>query len=518
MKKLGISLLALIGIGDSIYLTWQHFDQRIVPCTVDSWSDCNRVLESEYAFLFGVPLAVWGLLHYTLLLFNESVAQRNKRPSVRQVFAYVVLVQTAVGLVMSIYFVYLQLGVIQAICKFCMVSAILSVILFFVARYVHWQHCRRILFSLIGGMYQWIMKPVLFVIDPETIHEQAMRQGELFGTIAPIRWLLRGLLYYLPEERFAQTIKGIRFPGVIGLSAGYDYEARLTQVLAPIGFGFQSVGTITNRAYQGNTKPRLGRLPKSQSLLVNKGFKNEGAQAIVERLSGLSFPIPVGISIGVTNSKEISTIDQGINDILEAFQTVSASSVNHAYYELNISCPNLHTRISFQDPTNFELLVRQIAKLQLDKPVFVKMPINITDDEARDLLDRAAANAMDGVIFGNLQKDRQDLSFAPEEISEWENKKGNFSGKPTWHRSNQLIRLAYQQYRSRLVIIGCGGIFSAEDAYEKICNGASLLQLISGMIFQGPQLISQINLGVEELLARDGFSHISEAVGSRVTE
>ena len=139
------------------------------------------------------------------------------------------------------------------------------------------------------------------------------------------------------------------------------------------------------------------------------------------------------------------------------------------------------------------------------------MPIEKSDTDVEAMLTIVAKHSPKGVIFGNLQKDRSHPSFAPDEIARCG--KGNFSGKPTFTRSNELIALAYRGYKDRFVIVGCGGIFSAEDAYTKIKLGASLLELITGMIYEGPQLIAQINIGLEALLKRDGYNHISEAVG-----
>ena len=140
------------------------------------------------------------------------------------------------------------------------------------------------------------------------------------------------------------------------------------------------------------------------------------------------------------------------------------------------------------------------------------MPINKSDEETRVMLDIIIAYPIQGVIFGNLQKNRQDPSINQEEVKKYS--QGNFSGKPTEKRSNELIRLTYQNYGDRLTIIGCGGVFSAEDAYKKIKLGASLIQLITGLVYVGPQLPAQINSGLPRLLKKDGFSHISQAIGS----
>jgi len=186
--------------------------------------------------------------------------------------------------------------------------------------------------------------------------------------------------------------------------------------------------------------------------------------------------------------------------------------LKNKYYELNISCPNLKGGVSFYPPKELNALLNAVGKLKIKKPVFVKMPIEKSDDEVRGMLDVIVKHKwITGVIFGNLQKDRKDPSFVQDEILTAG--VGNFSGKPTFRRSNELIKLAYSGYGKKLIIIGCGGVFTAEDAYRKIRLGASLIQMITGMIFEGPQRITQINRELVELLSQDGYSNISEAVG-----
>jgi dihydroorotate dehydrogenase len=255
----------------------------------------------------------------------------------------------------------------------------------------------------------------------------------------------------------------------------------------------------------------LGRLPNSKSLLVNKGFKNLGASVTANKLSGLNFPIPVGISIGRTNSAKLQTQKQSIEDIIKAFKIFEKSAVNNSYYELNISCPNLSGDISFYPRNNLEELLKEIDKLELTKPVYVKMPIGKTDTEFSSMLEVIDKHSPSGVIIGNLQTDRKHHLLDQEEVNKFT--KGNFSGRPTFERSNELVRLTYKKFKDRFIIIGCGGIFSAKDAYTKIKLGASLVQLITGMIYQGPQLISQINLGLLDLLDKDGYKNIKEAIG-----
>jgi dihydroorotate dehydrogenase len=247
--------------------------------------------------------------------------------------------------------------------------------------------------------------------------------------------------------------------------------------------------------------------------MVNKGFKNLGAKVTSQKLSHLSFPVPVGISVGRTNSKKLVTQKESIQDILKTFQIFEKSAVQHAYYELNISCPNLHGPVTFYPARNLEALLKAVDKLKLSRPVFVKMPIEKSDKEVKEMLSVIAKHSPIGVIFGNLQKDKTNSAFVKSEVDQFP--VGGFSGKPTYERSNELISLTYKHYKKRFVIIGCGGVFNGKDAYEKIARGASLVQLITGLIFEGPQVVSRINFELEDLLEKDGFNSISEAVGSK---
>jgi dihydroorotate dehydrogenase len=358
--------------------------------------------------------------------------------------------------------------------------------------------------------YQHLAKPVLFVQDAEAVHERITNLSEFVGNNRLLTTLFK-TVFVDDIPLLSQSIAGISFSRPIGLAAGFDYDAKLTQLLPVLGFGFGTVGTITNKAYGGNKRPMLGRLPKSRSLMVNKGFKNHGAKSIAHKLARLDFAIPLGVSIGRTNTQALKNQQESIADILRAFIIFEKGKINNSYYELNISCPNLKGDITFYPPKQLRELLQAITNLHLSKPLFIKMPIEKTDKEVLRMLDVIVQFPIAGVIIGNLQKDRTDSSLVPEEVAQFPI--GHFSGKPTWNRSNELIRLVYKTYGKQLIIIGCGGVFSAEDAYEKIKYGASLVQLITGMIYQGPQLISQINAGLVRLLQQDGYTSLTQAVG-----
>jgi dihydroorotate dehydrogenase len=201
--------------------------------------------------------------------------------------------------------------------------------------------------------------------------------------------------------------------------------------------------------------------------------------------------IPTGISIASTNTSFASEKEQ-IQDILKCFKLFEQSSLKHAYYELNISCPNTFGGEPFTTSEKLERLVSKLDGLKITRPVYVKMPIDLSLKETKQLLKTLVPHNIQGVIFGNLTKDKQNPAVHPQDQKRWQLMKGNLSGKPTWQRSNERIALTRSTFGQRFTIIGTGGIFSGADAKEKIKLGADLLQLITGMIYEGPQLIGQI--------------------------
>ena len=364
--------------------------------------------------------------------------------------------------------------------------------------------------SLSHWVYHRVCRPIFFRFDSEDIHVFFTDMGEKMER-SKFMTALMSCSLKIENHILEQTVAGIRFKNPVGLAAGFDYRAQMSNILPAIGFGFGTIGTITNQPYKGNPRPRLGRLIRSRSLLVNKGFKNGGIDAIIKKLSGRTFSFPVGLSLGKTNKKEAMTQDEAVADVVSAFKKAEMSHIPFSYYELNISCPNLYGTVTFYPPDNLRTLLLAVTELNLSHPLFIKMPIEKTNNETLEMLRVVADFPVTGVIFGNLLKDRSDPAFAKNEI---ENAgRGNFSGIPTFKRSNELIQLTYREYGKKFVIIGCGGIFSAEDAYRKIRLGATLVQFITGMIYEGPQLAASINEGLVKLLKKDGFANVSDAVG-----
>lgn len=366
---------------------------------------------------------------------------------------------------------------------------------------------------MIGYLYQKILKPVLFLFPADDIHNLFLKTGRFLGGSRFVKNFTRKIFSY-ENEILSQNILGYKFINPIGLAAGYDYEAELIDILPSVGFGYQTIGTITNEAYKGNPKPMLGRLPKSRSLLVNKGFKNPGIDEILKRVRRVDKTIPLGISIGTTN-KVYKERSEMVDDIIASFKKVIKANY-FDYFELNISCPNLvnveNIENKFDSKEGLDLILGRLNTLGINKPLFIKMHLEKSEKETLELATVASRYSLvTGLIFSNLVKDRTNPDFDKEEIASAG--RGNFSGKPTEKLTNNLISVVYKNFSQRFVIIGCGGVFTGEDAYEKIKRGATLIQLITGMIYMGPAQIGQINKELNELLKKDGYKNISEAIG-----
>lgn len=344
---------------------------------------------------------------------------------------------------------------------------------------------------MIDTLYQSVLKPVLFRMSPDTVHDLFLSVGESAGSTVPTRALLRALYGYRGPD-ISKTVDGIRYRTPVLLSAGFDANGRLTRILPSLGFGGEEIGSVTAEPCEGNPLPRMTRLIRNRSLIVYKGLRNHGVDALVAKLSRTPREkgFVLGISIARTNIPEASTdIEAGIRDFVRSFTVLTRAGLGD-YYTINISCPNAYTGETFTTPANLALLLPRLAAIPCDKPVYLKMPISVEWEEFAKLLTIADQHPfIKGVIIGNLNKHYAELRHPQDAPKEF---RGGLSGEPTWKRSTEYIKKTRDAYRSRFTIIGCGGIFTPEDALAKLAAGADLLQLITGMIFEGPGLIRSI--------------------------
>ena len=353
--------------------------------------------------------------------------------------------------------------------------------------------------------YIFLLKPILFCFDPEKTHDFMTRVGVFLGKYSIARWKTK-LFFSFSHPSLEQDILGIHFQNPVGLAAGFDKDALLTDILLHVGFGFEEVGSITGEECAGNKGLRLWRLKKSKALVVNYGLKNDGCEKIAERLKNKKFKIPIGTNIAKTNSPETVDTEAGVNDYMKAFSEFTNIG---DYFVINISCPNAFGGEPFTDTTKLDFLLKEIDKIETKKPIFLKISPDLNEKQVEDILNVCEHHRINGFVCSNLTKNRDNTKIKDSTAS----CKGGISGKVVDDLSTKQIRFIYQKTKGKYTIIGCGGIFSAEDAYKKIKAGASLVELITGMIFEGPQLINEINRGLVFLLQKDGFKNLNEAIG-----
>lgn len=351
-----------------------------------------------------------------------------------------------------------------------------------------------------------ILRFFLFKFNPEDVHNRVLKAGASVARHSLLsRYAEKAVVYR--DSVLSQNICGIRFENPLGLAAGFDKNANLCDAVRLCGFGFAEVGSVTGEKCVGNPRPRLWRLPKSRSICVWYGLVNDGAEAVSDRLRGREFKIPLGISIAKTNSPETVDMIKGAEDYIKAYKAFYGIG---DYLTLNISCPNTYGGEPFMRKEYFKYLMEEISKLQKDKPIFVKISPDLNYTETDDIIDICLQYCVDGIIISNLTKDRKGLDIKDGYVPE----KGGLSGKLVEERANRLIGYVYKKAGRKLVIIGCGGIFTGRDAYRKIKLGASLLQMVTGLIYNGPHTPAKINYELSLLLKRDRYTHISQAIGS----
>lgn len=366
-----------------------------------------------------------------------------------------------------------------------------------------------------GFLYKFVVKPIMFKIVPDTVHSGLVNLGSKVQRYGFFRWLMSSSWAY-SNPVLGQTILGINFVSPIGLSAGFDKNIELSPTIKSVGFGFMEGGTVTFQPSLGNKRPWFYRLPRTKSIVVHAGLPNQGTKIIMKRVDDypkntfVSFPL--NVSVAQSNVDKVDTVDKAIDDYLKGIKDIIASP-NVRMITLNISCPNTYDGEPFSNPKSLEKLLAKVDSVKTKLPIFLKMPNHLSWEQFNPLLQVATKHQISGVTISNLAK-RSDVRLKdtlPDEVQ------GGLSGKPTYETSNDLIWRTRKKYKNRFVIVGVGGIFSADDAYIKIKLGADLVELITGMIFEGPQLIGQINKGLVMRLQQDGFESISEAVGCSVS-
>ena len=371
-------------------------------------------------------------------------------------------------------------------------------------------------------LYERWLRAAAFRLDPETAHELALGLLSVAGRTAPLRALI-SRLYGFEHPSLKTTVAGLDFPNPVGLAAGFDKDCRAVPALCAAGFGFLEVGTITLRAQDGNPRPRLFRFPSCEGLVNRMGFNNEGSEAAAARLSRLKKPlVPVGVNLGLNADVPA---EKAPAEYALAFSRLYPYG---DYFTLNVSCPNQLGLRRLQEKLRLERILLALKQLNRSaKPVFVKLSPDIEPAELEGLIPLIMDQAS-GVVCSNTTLSRDEAALGaggywggsycaslPEEIV---TTRGGLSGAPLRSLSTKMIREVYRLSAGKLPIIAGGGVFSAEDAYEKIRAGASLVQVYTGLVYRGFGLVPEIKQGLARLLIDHNLSRIGEAVGrSHVT-
>jgi dihydroorotate dehydrogenase len=326
--------------------------------------------------------------------------------------------------------------------------------------------------------YERFLKPILFSIDPELVHEIAI------GTLAKLshfRWLL-DVVRQPGDERSSKEVFGLHFPNPVGLAAGFDKNGMALPAWEALGFGFIEIGTITAQGQAGNTRPRIFRIPEMEALINRLGFNNQGVEKIATRLEEIRrsshWPkIPVGINIG---KSRVVPLEEAASDYLHSFQRLQRLG---DYFVLNVSSPNTPDLRKLQEKTAIGELFRAIQQVNQGKPLLVKISPDLTREQLDHILALATEYRLAGVIATNTTTDHQ-------AVPEHQRQQGGLSGKPLRTRSFEI--LCHIKKHSSLPVISVGGIMNEDDAKVRFDAGAELVQIYTGFVYHGPRLVRQI--------------------------
>jgi dihydroorotate dehydrogenase len=327
--------------------------------------------------------------------------------------------------------------------------------------------------------------------------------------------------YRFESARLSVDLLGLKFSNPIGLAGGFDKDGECINALSALGFGHIEIGTVTAIEQTGNPKPRLFRLPSDEALINRMGFNNRGSEYVRANLVKRHFTVPVGINIG---KSKIVPIENAIEDYLSSLERLYALA---SFIIINVSSPNTPGLRKLQDRDSLNILLRAIREkaksiasaeggISVTKPIFVKIAPDLNGDQLDDIITIVTENQLGGIIATNTTIARDGLVTPSDKVTACGD--GGLSGRPLRDHSTAMIAHIYRRTKGKMPIIGVGGILSAEDAFEKICAGASLVQIYTGLVFHGPGFVKSLKKGLDELLRKGAFSSLQDAVGTRADE
>jgi len=362
-------------------------------------------------------------------------------------------------------------------------------------------------------VYRSLVRPLLFSLPPETAHELALHSLSLLPPSVVHK--LAG--HHDQKSTLNITRFGLSFTNPVGLAAGFDKNGIALPGLAALGFGFIEAGTVTLHPQPGNPRPRLFRLPKDRALINRAGFNNAGAAEFARRVEPKRPNCVLGVSIG---KSKVTPLDHADEDYLASFSEVYKIA---DYVAVNVSSPNTPQLRELQQADQLSSLLRalQTRNRELQEahrraqplPLLVKLSPDVTREQMEATVAAISRLQVDGIIATNTTVSRDNLQTEKQQVAACG--EGGLSGQPLKQRSTRMIADLYKLTKGKLPLIGVGGIFTAEDAWEKISAGASLVQLYTGFIYRGPGVAREINEGLERILVREGFSNLDAAVGCR---
>jgi dihydroorotate dehydrogenase len=337
-------------------------------------------------------------------------------------------------------------------------------------------------------MYKVFIKPIFFLFQPETIHHIVFKTIKFFCTIPGVSAIIKSV-YVVNDKRLERKLFGLTFPNPVGLAAGFDKDAKLYDELGYYGFGFIEIGTLTPKAQPGNEKPRMFRLPEDEALINRMGFNNGGVDEAVVRLKNRKSNVIIGGNIG---KNKITANEDAVSDYEKCFEALF-DYVD--YFVVNVSSPNTPNLRALQDKEPLTHLLKRVKELnnqkKTPKPILLKIAPDLTNEQLDDIIGIVAETKIDGVIATNTTISREGLKTDASRIIEIGD--GGLSGKPLTKRSTEVVKYLSDKSNKSFPIIAVGGIHTGADAIEKLNAGASLVQIYTGFIYEGPGIVKRIN-------------------------
>ncbi|MEL6785994.1 MAG: quinone-dependent dihydroorotate dehydrogenase [Cyanobacteria bacterium J06607_15] len=355
--------------------------------------------------------------------------------------------------------------------------------------------------------------------DPETAHRQMLKtlnnielnRHSAWGKLA-IKQLEKS--FCVTDSRLQQTLWGLDFNNPFGLAAGFDKDGTAAGMWSSFGFGFAELGAVTLHAQSGNPRPRMFRLPEDKAALNRMGANNLGAAVMADTLAQTWKRQPRQIPIGINLCKsKIAALDNATTDYVGSFEYLQSVA---DYFVVNVSSPNTPGLRSLQAVESLEPILSGLQEANTQQqPILIKIAPDLSWDDIKDILNLATSYDLAGVIATNttIRRDGLNTDVLPETGKSIKDEAGGVSGLPVRQRSTEVIRFIYQETGGKLPIIGVGGIFNADDAWDKIIAGASILQVYTGWVYEGPWMVNQVLSGLLAKLDEKGLENISDAVG-----